>query len=172
MHRRSEISAGCASIGKAPAGRLTGTGRSDLVKIHSDCPFRARGESLSPPRRLRGASSESRCSGISANQHLISSWYRSLTGLMKQAADSDAEAEAPCCCRAPVLDRFRQESTGITRNAAPAHYRTELTQITRPSHSGIVTSAGRFPRLAIRHPHNRIIGTHKHAPPTELRCRP
>jgi hypothetical protein len=48
---------------------------------------------------------------------VIRSWYRSLTGLMKRAADSDAAAEARRAIELQVLDRFQAGIDGVTGDA-------------------------------------------------------
>jgi hypothetical protein len=47
----------------------------------------------------------------------ISSWYRSLTGLLKRAADSDAAGEARRAVEIQVLDRFQAGIDGVTGDA-------------------------------------------------------
>jgi hypothetical protein len=48
---------------------------------------------------------------------VIRSWYRSLTGLLKRAADSDAAAEARRAVELQVLDRFQATIDGVTGDA-------------------------------------------------------
>ena len=48
---------------------------------------------------------------------VISSWYRSLTGLLKRAADSEAAAEARRAVELQVLDRFQAGIDGVTGDA-------------------------------------------------------
>ena len=48
---------------------------------------------------------------------VIGSWYRSLTGLLKQAADSDAAAEARRAIELQLLDRFQAGIDGVTGDA-------------------------------------------------------
>jgi hypothetical protein len=48
---------------------------------------------------------------------VIGSWYRSLTGLLKQAADSDAAAEARRAIEVQLLDRFQAGIDGVTGDA-------------------------------------------------------
>jgi hypothetical protein len=50
-------------------------------------------------------------------QLVIGSWYRSLTGLLKRAADSDAAAEARRAVELQVLDRFQAGIDGVTGDA-------------------------------------------------------
>jgi hypothetical protein len=48
---------------------------------------------------------------------VVGSWYRSLTGLLKRAADSDAAAEARRAVEIQVLDRFQAGIDGVTGDA-------------------------------------------------------
>lgn len=54
---------------------------------------------------------------VREEQLVIRSWYRVLTGLLKQAADSDAAAEARRAVELQVLDRFQAGIDGITGDA-------------------------------------------------------
>jgi hypothetical protein len=54
---------------------------------------------------------------VREEQLVISSWYRSLTGLLKRAADSDAAAEARRAVELQVLDRFQAGIDGVTGDA-------------------------------------------------------
>ena len=48
---------------------------------------------------------------------VIGSWYRSLTGLLKRAADSEAAAEARRAVELQILDRFQAGVDGVTGDA-------------------------------------------------------
>jgi hypothetical protein len=48
---------------------------------------------------------------------VVASWYRSLTGLLKRAADSDAAGEARRAVEIQVLDRFQAGIDGVTGDA-------------------------------------------------------
>jgi hypothetical protein len=48
---------------------------------------------------------------------VVGSWYRSLTGLLKRAADSDATSEARRAVEIQVLDRFQAGIDGATGDA-------------------------------------------------------
>lgn len=54
---------------------------------------------------------------VREEQLVIRSWYRSLTGLLKRAADSDAAAEARRAVELQVLDRFQAGIDGVTGDA-------------------------------------------------------
>ena len=54
---------------------------------------------------------------VREEQLVIRSWYRSLTGLLKRAADSDAVAEARRAVELQVLDRFQAGIDGVTGDA-------------------------------------------------------
>lgn len=54
---------------------------------------------------------------VRQEQLVIRSWYRSLTGLLKRATDSDATAEARRAVELQVLDRFQAGIDGVTGDA-------------------------------------------------------
>jgi len=54
---------------------------------------------------------------VTEEQLVIGSWYRSLTGLLKRAANSDAAAEARRAVELQVLDRFQAGIDGVTGDA-------------------------------------------------------
>ena len=74
---------------------------------------------------------------------VISSWYRSLTGLLKRAADSDAADEARRAVEIQVLDRFQAGIDGVTSDAV-AKLITALDQT-----QGAVIQVGSVPLVKV-----------------------
>jgi Helix-turn-helix domain len=66
---------------------------------------------------LRGLLGELGVEEIRELRLVIASWYRSLAGLLKQAGDSDAAAEARRAVELHALDRFQAGIDGVTGDA-------------------------------------------------------